>query len=162
MQTSSGFPSPVRSVKVGDSLSVWSKILWRVQWVSLPFGFSNHEVSWPGKPMIRMSFQLSLLKSYANAKKLFEVLVVLSERALESRHSHTRHRPELQLERRRRRIVLVARLEVRPFPPPGPRDDVVHAVVVQVTIGGALAPELIAQLDPCEGMKLLCHGHCPG
>ncbi len=77
MHTSSGLPSPVMSAKVGDSLSVCSKILCRTQWVSLPFGFSNHDVSFPGKPMTRMSFQPSLLKSRAQTKKLSEYLFSL-------------------------------------------------------------------------------------
>src|SRR5688572_14832630 len=74
MHTNSGFPSPVISVKVGDSLSVWLKITWRFHDASPPFGFSNHDVSFPGNPMMRMSFQPSLLKSCAQAKKLSEYL----------------------------------------------------------------------------------------
>ena len=47
-----------------DSLSVWSKILWQVQWVPLCPSVSR-TMSCPGrgKPTIRMSFPLSLLKS---------------------------------------------------------------------------------------------------
>src|SRR5688500_9528087 len=74
MQTSSGLPSPVRSVNVGDSLSVGLNTSCRRQCPPPPFGFSNHEVDVPGNPTMRMSFQLSLLKSWTQAKKLSEYL----------------------------------------------------------------------------------------
>ena len=91
-------------------------------------------------------------------EKVVGVLVLLAERALEARHVDLRHRPELQLERRRRRIVFVTRLEVGSLPPPRAGDDVVHAVVVQVAEAGALAPELVAQLDAFKGVELLGQG----
>src|SRR6185503_13832367 len=74
MHTNSGFPSHVMSVNVGDSLSVCAKTLCRTHGPSLRPGFSNHEVSCPGKPMTRMSFHLSLLKSSTQTKKLSEYL----------------------------------------------------------------------------------------
>ena len=51
MQSSSGFPSPVMSTNIGDSLSVEARIVRRCHGSSLPFGFSNQNVSAPGKPM---------------------------------------------------------------------------------------------------------------
>ena len=90
-------------------------------------------------------------------KKIVGVLVLLSECALKARHGDGRHRPELQLERRRGRIVLVALREVRALPPPWAGDDVLDAVVVQIAGVGPLAPELIAQLDAFE-----CGGSAAG
>src|ERR671912_57199 len=74
MQTSSGFPSPVRSANVGDSLSVGLNTSCRRQCVPATFGFSYHDVNVPGNPTTRMSFQLSLLKSWVHTRKLSEYL----------------------------------------------------------------------------------------
>ena len=68
--------------------------------VPCPSGFSNHDVSSPGKPMIRMSFQPSLLKSRAQAKKLSEYLFSTPSAPSKPGTVHRRHRAELQLERR--------------------------------------------------------------
>ena len=99
---------------------------------------------------MRMSFHVSWLKSRTNAKKLSEYLFSLPNPPSKPGTVTRRHRAELQLKRRRRRIVLVAFRERRSLPPPWSGDDVLDAVVVQIAGGGALAPELVVQLDPRE------------
>ncbi len=49
----------------------------------------------------------------------------------------------------------MALVEAGAFPPPGARNDVEGAVVVQVTDVRSLAPELVAQLDALEGAEVL-------
>ena len=63
LQTISGLPSPVMSVKCGDSLSVIAKAVRFFQWPGLPFGFSYHGDSAPGKPSTRTSSHSSPLRS---------------------------------------------------------------------------------------------------
>jgi hypothetical protein len=87
-------------------------------------------------------------------EEVVRVLVLASERSLESRDADGRHRSELQRKRRLRRIVFAPLLEVGTLPPPRPGDDVVHAVVVQIAEGGAFAPELIVQLDALETARV--------
>jgi hypothetical protein len=80
LNTSSGCPSPVRSVKAGASLSTTSITGWRGHGRSgaVPvgiagcLGFSNQEAAWPGKPTTSTSSQPSALKSRTNAKKQSE------------------------------------------------------------------------------------------
>src|SRR4029450_13873319 len=97
-------------------------------------------------------------------EEIVRVLVLLAEKSLEPWAVPPCRRPELQLERGGCRVVLVPLLEVGPLPPPGPRDDVVDTVVVQVAKVGSLAPKLVAQLSAREGVKLLrpCQGGSQG
>src|SRR5690606_18202817 len=62
-------------------------------------------------------------------------------------------RTELQFEGRLGGIILVALLEVGALIPPWSGDHIIVAVVVEVSVIRAFAPELIAQLDALEGVN---------
>lgn len=75
MQTISGAPSPVRSAKVGDSLSTTLTMTWRVHaarsFVGSP-GFWYQDASCPGNPMTSTSRQPSPSRSRMKVKKWSE------------------------------------------------------------------------------------------
>src|SRR5689334_14205921 len=61
-------------------------------------------------------------------KEIVRVSILRPEPAFEARNGHGRHRPEFQLKSCLRRVNFMPLLVIRTFPPPGPRDDVVHTV----------------------------------
>ena len=56
----------------------------------------------------------------------------------------------------------MAFLEIRSFPPPRTRNDVVDAIIVQIGEVGALGPKLIAKLDALKGVEVLRVGEKNG
>src|SRR5262245_42187300 len=83
-----------------------------------------------------------LVEIKSPSQKIIRILVLSAQRPFKPRHGHARHRAELQLECRGGGIIFMALFEIRPFPPPWPRDEVVLSVVVQVPKVGAFTPKL--------------------